>query len=53
MDVVCALVSVDGLEVHDVADDVVLVTYSIASEHVATRAGDIQSCVVNINIKEQ
>ena len=41
--VVRALVRVDRFEVHDVADDVVLVLDAVAPEHVACRASDGQS----------
>ncbi len=42
MDVVGALVGVDRLQVHDVADHVVLVGDAVAAVHVPRRAGDVQ-----------
>merc|ERR1711991_334213 len=42
VDVVRALVGVDGLEVHDVADDVVFVADAVAAQHVAALPGNVQ-----------
>mmetsp|Transcript_32716 Transcript_32716/g.77837 ORF Transcript_32716/g.77837 Transcript_32716/m.77837 type:complete len:278 (+) Transcript_32716:477-1310(+) len=43
MDVCSALVGVDGLEVADVADDLVFVHDPVASKHVAARPRDVES----------
>mmetsp|Transcript_7412 Transcript_7412/g.18835 ORF Transcript_7412/g.18835 Transcript_7412/m.18835 type:complete len:219 (+) Transcript_7412:212-868(+) len=48
MHVVGTLVGVDGLEVHNVADNVVLVRNSVAAEHVARVAGDLQRLATRI-----
>src|ERR1700720_4653614 len=42
MDVVSALIGVDCLEVHHVADHVVLVGDAVAAMHVAGSAGDVE-----------
>src|SRR5579862_9380781 len=43
VDVVGALVGVDGFEVHDMADDVEFVVDAVAAMHVARQPRDLQS----------
>ena len=57
VNVVSALVRVDGLQVHDVPDDVVFVAHAIPAQHVSSRPRDVQrlAAVVafqNRNLKE-
>jgi len=52
MDVVCAFVRVDGLEVHDVPDDVVLVADAVAAQHVAALAGDVQRLAARVALQQ-
>ena len=53
MDIVSAFVRVDGLEVHDVPDDVVLVGDSIAAQHVAARAGNVQRFAARVALQQR
>lgn len=47
------LVSVDGLQVHDVADDVVLIADTVASEHVAGVAGNVQGLAARVALDQR
>src|SRR5512134_652537 len=42
MDIMSALIGIDGLQVHDVADDVVLVGDAVPAMHIPCRPGDLQ-----------
>lgn len=48
VDIMGTLVGVDSLQVHDVADDVVFVADTVASEHVTGVAGDIQGLAARV-----
>ena len=57
VNVVSALVRVDGLQVHDVPDDVVFVAHAVAAQHVSSRPRDVQSLAAvvafqNRNLKD-
>ena len=47
------LVGVDGLQVHDVADDVVLVRDAVAAQHVAGVAGDVQRLAARVALDQR
>lgn len=53
MDIVRAFVRVDGLEVHDVADDVVLVADAVASEHVPGLPRNVQRLPARVALDER
>ena len=46
-------VRVDGLEVHAVSDDVVLVADAVAAEHVAALAGDVERFAARVALDER
>src|SRR5471032_3453164 len=52
MDVVRALVGVDRLEVHGVADHVILVGDTVAAVHVARDAGDIERLAAIVELDQ-
>ena len=51
MNIVGALVRVDGLQVHDVPDDVVVVADAVTSEHVSRRPGDVQRLAAVVSLQ--
>src|SRR5579883_1774295 len=53
VDVVRALIGVDRLQIHDVADDVVLVRDAVAAMHVARRPGDLQCLAAAVALQER
>lgn len=53
VDVVRALVGVDGLQVHDVPDDVVLVLDAVAAEHVAAGARNVQRFAARVALQQR
>ena len=48
-----ALVGVDGLQVHDVPDDVVLVLDAVAAEHVAAGARNVQRFAARVALQQR
>lgn len=46
------LVCVDGLQVHDVTDNVVLICDAISSQHVSGLSGNIQSLATAIPLQQ-
>jgi len=42
MNIVSAFIGVYGFQIHDMPDDVILVSYAVAAVHVTRNAGDIQ-----------
>ncbi len=53
MDVVRALVRVDGLQIHHVADDVVLVADAVAAQHVSAHARDVETLAAAVALDER
>src|SRR5205085_5083100 len=53
MDVVRALVSIDRLQVHHVANHVVLVVDAVAAMHVAGEAGDIEGLAAIVALQQR
>src|SRR5216684_7405131 len=53
MDVVSALIGVDRLEVHHVADHVVLVRDAVAAMHVAGGAGDVERLAAIVALQDR
>ena len=45
------LISIDSLQVHDVSNDMVLVAYSISTQHISASSGNIRSlsAIVSLN----
>jgi len=48
VDIVRSLIGVDGFQVHDVADDVVLVADTVTSEHVARISGNVERLAARV-----
>lgn len=46
------LICVDGLQVHDVTDDVVFISNAISSQHVSGLPGNIQSFATAIPFQQ-
>ena len=46
-------IRVDGLEVHAVPDDVVLVADAVAAEHVAALTGDVERLSARVPLDER
>ena len=52
MDIVRALVGVDHLQVHHVADHAVFVADAIAAQHVARHAGDVERLAARVSLEQ-
>lgn len=52
MNVVRAFVGIDGLEVHDMPDDVVLVRDSVPAQHVAARPDNVQRLAAVVALQD-
>ena len=53
MHVVCALVGIHCLQIHDVTNHVILIRNSVAAVHVARHAGDIQRLAAVVALDER
>ena len=53
VDVVGAFVGIDRLQVHDVADDVVLVRDAVASQHVTALARNVQRLAARVALQQR
>lgn len=53
MDVVCALVGIDRLQVHHMPNDVVLIADTIPTEHIPTLSGNSESLSTVVALDER
>jgi hypothetical protein len=53
MHIMCALICVDGLQIHDMANHVIFVRDAIAAMHVARHSGDLNGFAARISFDQR